>query len=110
MSVFLQKDQCPLIRTTSLSMGSVGWKGDALIRGYHTYIAGKEVELDSQIKKSQLPTIAGLSIDDTPHSKDLPLPVPSDSSIATPPAAKFIAPVSFYGTTVTRKSKGPLLV
>ncbi|RDB25350.1 DNA repair and recombination protein RAD54B [Hypsizygus marmoreus] len=92
-------------------MGSVGWKGDTLSSGYRTFIGGKEIELDQQVKHSQLPTIIGFpraGADDTSDSKPSSPAHSVDTSLASPAPAKFIAPTSFYGTPIKRKPKGPL--
>ncbi|KAF8070293.1 P-loop containing nucleoside triphosphate hydrolase protein [Lyophyllum atratum] len=83
-------------------MGSAPWKGDPLASGYRTYIGGKEVELDSQVKSSQLPNLTG-----APHasggdkSTDAGTTLPyddaySDKSVSAPAVVKFVAPTSFY--------------
>ncbi|KAG5646281.1 hypothetical protein DXG03_003877 [Asterophora parasitica] len=90
-------------------MGSAPWKGDPLVSGYCTFIGGKEVELDSPVKASQLPTLIG-SFDDkldtgTPLKTQLD---PSDTFAPPPSVSKFVAPTAFYGTPIKRNPKGPL--
>ncbi|GLB37249.1 putative SNF2 family N-terminal domain containing protein [Lyophyllum shimeji] len=96
-------------------MGSITWKGDPLVPGYRAMIGGKEVEFDSQIKASQLPTLIGASIAaecDGIVEEDTTSPPThlgtSDKLVDTPSVTKFVAPTSFYGATVKRQPPGPL--
>ncbi|KAF5385986.1 hypothetical protein D9615_002412 [Tricholomella constricta] len=93
-------------------MGSSPWKGDRLISGYRTFIGGKEIELDSQVKASQLPNLITSSRDQVVDVGDTPseslVDDSSDQFLNTPSVAKCVAPTSFYGTPVKRKPKGPL--
>jgi DNA repair and recombination protein RAD54B len=104
-------------------MGSTAWKGDALYSGYHTYIAGKEVELDGKISASQLPIIVGTSKDpevdcEVPFEQNLFLASASKfaTSALSPEPKKttsvttFVTPTSFYGMPAKPKPKGPLCV
>ncbi|KAH0589308.1 hypothetical protein H2248_005070 [Termitomyces sp. 'cryptogamus'] len=88
-------------------MGSVPWKGDALYSGYHAMIGGREVELDSQVEASQLPDIPKMSDggDKSPAKDDTPVASPEKFSDQV---SRFVAPGSFYSTTVPKKPKGPL--
>lgn len=99
-------------------MGSTNWKGDLLFSGYHTHIGGKEVELDNQVKQSQLPALIGIprgsSVNSSIDSKELQSPSVGEPpvKVAVSPIAKlastFVTPTSFYGTPVKKRPKGPL--
>lgn len=78
-------------------MGSTKWKGQILSSGLNTSIAGKEVELGTQVLASQLPTIQGsgvLALDNLDNLSSL------DSTNIVPPNAttdqNFVAPTTFY--------------
>lgn len=103
------------------SMGSTAWKGETLYSGLNLYIGGKELELDSKVEASKLPTLAGMSHDlmdvevDSAGLNELNPSITSvafrsPSSTVAPEVAKFVAPASFYGTTIKPKPKGPLYV
>jgi DNA repair and recombination protein RAD54B len=99
------------------------WNGLRLHSGYATRIGGKDVELDSQIKASQMPDIIG-SIEE--HDVDEEMDEPQSQagpsfllqsfendpeSAVLSSAPKFVAPTSFYGQAAPKpKPKGPLLV
>lgn len=92
------------------SMGSVPWKGGGtLSTGYRTMISGREVELDSQVEASQLPYTPKIpdSGNKSPDKVVASVPLDSPKEFADQ-VSKFVAPVSFYGATVPKKSKGPL--
>jgi hypothetical protein len=106
------------------SLGSTSWDGLPLHNGYLTRIGGKDVELDSQIKASQIPDIIG-SVPEYVADEETafdPLPPagpsfllqalkmgPESPGLALAP--KFVAPTSFYGQAAPKpKPKGPLLV
>jgi len=98
-------------------MGSVVWRGDTLYTGCQVRIGDKEVELDSRVDSSQLPTFVetfqprdvdnGISQPSCP-----PMHLPGDMAIerdrtSITPSTTFIAPALFYGTGKA-KPKGPL--
>jgi len=103
-------------------MGSTTWNGFRLHSSYAVRIGGREVELDSQIKASEMPDITGIVEEhdvDEEMAYDPPLKAGpsfllqalnnSPSEISSIP--KFVAPTSFYGQTAPKpKPKGPLLV
>jgi DNA repair and recombination protein RAD54B len=102
-------------------MGSAAWKGEPLYSGLNLLIGGKEVELDSKVEASQLPTLVGMSRDSMGVEMDgvgLYEPKPFSTSniflsptpAISPEVAKFVAPTSFYGTPNKPKPKGPLYV
>ncbi|KAG6862304.1 hypothetical protein C0995_016002 [Termitomyces sp. Mi166 len=76
---------------------------------YHTMIGGREVELDSQVEASQLPDIPKISDggNKSPAKDDIPISLASPEKFADQ-VSRFVAPASFYGTPVAKKSKGPL--
>ncbi|KAG6878547.1 hypothetical protein C0993_004446 [Termitomyces sp. T159_Od127] len=90
-------------------MGSVPWKGGNLSSGYRTMIGGREVELDSQVEASLLPHIykAPDSGNNSPDKDAAPASLASPEKFVDQ-VSRFVAPVSFYGATVPKKSKGPL--
>lgn len=110
------------------SLGTKKWDGLPLYSGYSAFIGGREVELDSQISESELPTIVGSSIEasvepefDSPsqtparHSflvkaKEGSVDAGSSPSVNSPAALKkFIPPTSFYGKAPAKpKPRGPL--
>ena len=117
----------------SVRLGTRKWDGLPLYSSYRAFVGNREVELDSEISPSQLPTIVGTSkelpIDpeygDPPSSQSRPsflLDVvrerrisqenagsSSPAAVSSPASAKkFISPASFYGTAVKPKPKGPL--
>lgn len=88
-------------------------------------MAGREVELDSQIDFSQMPEITGTAKEsaadeDMAYETSQPLPGPSfllqaakkNDKPATPgpsSTVKYVAPTSFYGAPPPKpKAKGPL--
>ncbi|KAG6832489.1 hypothetical protein H0H87_001414 [Tephrocybe sp. NHM501043] len=90
-------------------MGSVPWKGDILCSGYRTMIGDKQVELDSQVKASQLPDLIEPSEascgNNSVMEHNSPAPV-IDTFVEQ--VARFVTPASFYGAPIKRKPKGPL--
>ena len=109
-------------------MGTKKWDGLPLYGGYRTFIGNREVELDSEISRSELPAIVGTSIEPPvdPEFSSPPASQPrtsffldthrtsgqgtsSSPSVNSPASAKkFIPPSSFYGTSTKPKPKGPL--
>jgi hypothetical protein len=94
-------------------MGSTTWNGLRLHSGYATRIGGREVELDSQIKASEMPDITGIveehDVDDEmaydpsqagPSFLLRALKNDPQPEISSTP--KFVAPTSFYGQTAPK--------
>nr|GAT57610.1 predicted protein [Mycena chlorophos] len=74
-------------------LGTTPWKGDSLYSGYKVYIGGKQVQLDVQVTKEDLP------IRDEPDSVVKEEATRPDLSSEPSPAQKakpFAAPTSFY--------------
>ncbi|KAG6891750.1 hypothetical protein C0992_006171 [Termitomyces sp. T32_za158] len=107
--VSLAQGKLTMISEDGEFMGSVPWKGGNLSTGYRTMIGGREVELDTQVEASQLPHISKeLDSGNKSPGKDVdPVCLASPKEFADQ-VSRFIAPVSFYGATVPKKSKGPL--
>ncbi|KAF9484481.1 hypothetical protein BDN70DRAFT_872506 [Pholiota conissans] len=87
-------------------MGTTPWKGQPLVPGLVTHIAGKEVELNVAVSMSQLPETK--STEQTMLVED---PVQDIFDIPTLEIKQkpFIPPTSFYGKAAPRcKAKGPL--
>lgn len=118
-------------------MGTKKWDGLPLYSSYRTFIGQREVELDSVISRSELPSVVGSSAEPPldPEYSNLPATQPRSSflidiardrrtsqegtgsssssvtAVNSPASAKkFIPPASFYGTAVKPKPKGPLYV
>jgi DNA repair and recombination protein RAD54B len=96
-------------------MGSTPWKGDSLHGGYRLYIGGKEVELDCQVTRDDLPSTLGGHPDDkipVPSAQTLGNAAETADSIGSPTTGSktFVAPTSFYGPQAPSKAKpkGPL--
>ncbi|KAI1786543.1 P-loop containing nucleoside triphosphate hydrolase protein [Ganoderma leucocontextum] len=121
-------EKLTLLSDSGLVMGTKKWDGLPLYDSYRTFIGNREVELDSEISRSELPAIVGTSIEPPvdPEFSSPPTSQPrtsflldahrtpqqgtsSSPSINSPASAKkFIPPSSFYGTTTKPKPKGPL--
>ncbi|KAJ7048171.1 P-loop containing nucleoside triphosphate hydrolase protein [Mycena amicta] len=72
-------------------LGTTPWKGDILYPGYKLYIGGKEVQLDAQVTRDDLPyTIGG-----SENTEGLD----SSPAISSKP---FVAPTSFYGPAISK--------
>ena len=111
-------------------MGTRKWDGLPLYSSYRAFIGNREVELDGEIARSELPAVVGSSIEppidpefsSPPTSQARPsvlvdaVRTPqqgtnSSPSVNSPASAKkFIPPSSFYGTGSKPKPKGPLYV
>ncbi|RDX55621.1 hypothetical protein OH76DRAFT_1397013 [Lentinus brumalis] len=128
-------DKLTLLSEWGLMMGTKKWDGLPLYSSYKTFIGQREVELDSEISRAELPAIVGKSAEpplDPEYSEPLPSQArssflvdaarerrtsqegtgsssPSVTTVNSPASAKkFIPPASFYGTAVKPKPKGPL--
>ncbi|KAI0375644.1 hypothetical protein BV20DRAFT_959644 [Pilatotrama ljubarskyi] len=118
-----------LISDTGLVLGTKKWDGLPLYSSYRTFIGNREVELDSEVSRAELPLIVGTSAEppvdpdfneaSSSQSKSSFLlearrtsqEVASNSSpsVNSPASAKkFIPPSSFYGAAPKPKPKGPL--
>lgn len=105
-------------------LGTAPWDGRPLHSGYAIRMAGRDVELDSQITATQMPNIIGSTeqpdADEEMISEPSQLAGPSflkqalrKESVQEEPtsAPKFVAPTSFYGASAPKaKQKGPLFV
>lgn len=116
-------------------MGKKRWDGTQVDSGYSTLIGNKEIEVDSQISKSEMPVLNGTSAEyendlefgspaqtQTPGSAASPLIIRAEkprlekkastaSFNATPtPAKRYVAPASFYAQAPKPKPMGPLYV
>ncbi|KAF9222619.1 hypothetical protein BS17DRAFT_802837 [Gyrodon lividus] len=102
-------------------MGRKEWDGLPLYNGYRFHAGGKEVELDSPIQATQLPSITGVeeeiidpgadSWEKPPPTLNVTLPQARSSKENVPQATspkEFIPPASFYGQPPKKKSNGPL--
>ncbi|PCH43504.1 hypothetical protein WOLCODRAFT_164492 [Wolfiporia cocos MD-104 SS10] len=127
--VAFQGDKVTLISEKGIILGSKKWDGVPLFTGYKSFVGGKEIELDSEVSRAQLPTIVGTSDEPDPEL-DYGSPPPPEvkssfllqsrqrivaegegSRTNDSPATlkKFISPSSFYGTAATKpKPVGPL--
>ncbi|PIL37156.1 hypothetical protein GSI_00848 [Ganoderma sinense ZZ0214-1] len=126
--VMHEGEKLSLLSDSGLVMGSKKWDGLPLYGSYRTFIGNREVELDSEISRSELPAVAGTSIEppmdpefggpptsqprtsfllDTQRTLQ---PGPNSSPSVNSPASakKFIPPSSFYGSSTKPKQKGPL--
>ncbi|KAF9559847.1 hypothetical protein CPC08DRAFT_742940 [Agrocybe pediades] len=102
--VSLMKDKLVMISEDGKVMGSTPWKGQVLSSGLHTYIGGKEVELDVAVSGSLLPTVQGMGMQpDEPPDDELE---PNPTSASKQPA-RYVAPATFY-TPSKAKAKEPL--
>jgi DNA repair and recombination protein RAD54B len=98
-------------------MGSAAWKGERLYAGYCFRIDDKEVELDSRVDSSQLPSSVetsrprdiedGVSQLTSPKSHPLGRVGVEQATTPTMSSMKFVAPGSFYGVGRS-KPRGPL--
>ncbi|EIW61952.1 uncharacterized protein TRAVEDRAFT_57102 [Trametes versicolor FP-101664 SS1] len=127
--VLHEGEKLTLLSDTGVVLGSKKWDGLPLYSGYNCFIGSREVELDSEISRSRLPTIVGSS-KEPPVDPDFGETSSSQTgssflvearrtsqeganssspSVNSPASAKkFIPPSSFYGATTKPKPKGPL--
>ncbi|KAI0723311.1 SNF2 family N-terminal domain-containing protein [Earliella scabrosa] len=130
--VIHEGEKLTLLSDNGLVMGTKKWDGLPLYASYRTFIGSREVELDNEISRSELPSIVGSSaeppldpeysdpptsqarssflVDATRERRSSREGSSSSSPAVNSPASakKFIPPASFYGTTVKPKPKGPL--
>jgi DNA repair and recombination protein RAD54B len=110
------------------SLGRKEWDGLALHSGYGFSTGGRQVELDSQVSASRVPSITGVEDDVLVPEDDVPVMLPSPSksfllhvksalpdkendlhAAASPGVSKaFVPPASFYGQKPKMKPDGPL--
>ncbi|KIK99085.1 hypothetical protein PAXRUDRAFT_823120 [Paxillus rubicundulus Ve08.2h10] len=102
-------------------IGRREWDGLPLYNGYRFHAGGKEVELDSPIQVSQLPSITGVEEEiadpgadgweKSPSTTKAILQQPRSSKENVPRATSpkdFVPPASFYGQISKKKPNGPL--
>ncbi|TBU32764.1 P-loop containing nucleoside triphosphate hydrolase protein [Dichomitus squalens] len=126
--VMHEGEKLTLLSDSGLVMGRRKWDGLPLYSSYRTFIGNREVELDNEIARSELPAVVGTSIEplvdpefsSPPASQARPsflvdaIRSPQQGSSSGPSvnspasAKKFIPPSSFYGTGSKPKPKGPL--
>jgi DNA repair and recombination protein RAD54B len=90
-----------------------------LVSGQKLFIGAREVELDSPIAQSELPTLTGTDLSQneafdpdaipfaTPRDKDDEQETnnPSEITAALQPSKSFVPPTSFYGNPPEKKEK-----
>ncbi|KAH9853466.1 SNF2 family N-terminal domain-containing protein [Lenzites betulinus] len=122
-------EKLTLLSDAGLVLGTKKWDGLPLYASYRSFIGNRDVELDSEIARSELPTIVGTSAEppvdpefneaSSSQSKSSFLvhtrrtsqegASASSPSVNSPASAKkFIAPSSFYGAAPKPKVKAPL--
>ncbi|KAI0320767.1 P-loop containing nucleoside triphosphate hydrolase protein [Amylostereum chailletii] len=124
--IILRAERLTLLSESGKILGHKSFEGTRLFSGYKSFIAGREIELDSQMSPSQLPAITGSSLEVEneydPDLVDISQPSPAQTpsrhrteSVSSPAknsissTKKFIAPTTFYGNPPPKqKSKGPL--
>lgn len=121
-------DKLTVISEKGKILGRKEWDGLALHSGYSFSAGGKQIELDSQVLASRMPSVTGVE-DALPElEEDVPA-LPSspskpsfllhvkgalpgkenDIAVASPSASKaFVPPASFYGRKPDKKPDGPL--
>ncbi|CCM04369.1 uncharacterized protein FIBRA_06542 [Fibroporia radiculosa] len=126
----LRGEKLTLISEKGLILGHKSWDGIRIHTGYSAFIGGREIEVDSQISLSELPTIVGASDESsvdplisTPprsqtresfllsvrRSSEQPQSEDNSPGSSVSAAQKYIPPTSFYGKgTAQPKPKGPL--
>ncbi|KAG2128615.1 P-loop containing nucleoside triphosphate hydrolase protein [Suillus bovinus] len=123
-------DRLTVISEKGKILGRKEWDGLVLHSGYSFSAGGKQIELDSQVLASRMPSINGVE-DAMPELEEdvsavLAPPSPSKPSfllhvkgalpgkennitVASPSASKaFVPPASFYGQRPNKKPDGPL--
>ncbi|KAI0771634.1 SNF2 family N-terminal domain-containing protein [Trametes elegans] len=127
--VLLEGEKLTLLSDAGLLLGSKKWDGLPLYNGYRAFVGNREVELDSEISRSELPVVVGSSTEPPvdPEFSEGSSSQPRSSflvearrtsqegasssspSVNSPASAKkFIPPSSFYGAAPKPKAKGPL--
>ncbi|KAH7915224.1 P-loop containing nucleoside triphosphate hydrolase protein [Hygrophoropsis aurantiaca] len=123
-------DKLTLISDKGKILGRKGWDGLPLHNGCRFYAAGKEIEIDSQIPASQLPSITGteecIEIEeyvDIPDGRfspskqsfllqaiNSPGTKENEAKVISSPGSKksFVPPSSFYGQKLKKQPTGPL--
>ncbi|KAG2153895.1 P-loop containing nucleoside triphosphate hydrolase protein [Suillus clintonianus] len=121
-------DKLTVISEKGKILGRKEWDGLALHNGYSFSAGGKQIELDSQVPASRMPSITGVE-DEVPgpeedvqlvqsspskpsfllHAKGALLGKENDIITASPGASKaFVPPASFYGQKPNKKPNDPL--
>ncbi|KAI0832427.1 P-loop containing nucleoside triphosphate hydrolase protein [Trametes gibbosa] len=127
--VLHEGEKLTLLSDTGLVLGTKKWDGLPLYTSYRSFIGNREVELDNEITRSEVPNIVGTSTEpsvdsdineaSSPQSRSSFLvdarrtsqegASTSSPSINSPASAKkFIPPSSFYGLAPKPKAKEPL--
>ncbi|KAJ7072454.1 SNF2 family N-terminal domain-containing protein [Mycena amicta] len=84
-------------------LGTTPWKGDILYPGYKLYIGGKEVQLDAQVTRDDLPyTIGGSENTEGLDVPKQPIAVATSESSLAISSKPFVAPTSFYGPAISK--------
>lgn len=111
-------------------LGRKEWDGLALYNGYSFSAGGKQIELDSQVPASRMPSITGVEDSEALPGleEDVPVALSSPSkpsfllqakivlpgkenniTVASPGSSKaFVPPASFYGQKPIKKPNEPL--
>ncbi|CDO75591.1 hypothetical protein BN946_scf184858.g31 [Trametes cinnabarina] len=122
-------EKLTLLSDAGLVLGTKKWDGLPLYSSYRTFVGNREVELDCEIARSELPPVVGKATE-LPVDPEFSEPSSSQSkssfllesrrtsqegaSTSSPSVnssvstKKFIPPASFYGITTKPKPKGPL--
>ncbi|KAI0660976.1 SNF2 family N-terminal domain-containing protein [Cubamyces menziesii] len=127
--VMHEGEKLTLLSDAGLVLGTKKWDGLPLYTSYRTFIGNREIELDNEISRAELPTIVGKAAElpvDPEYSEASSSQSrtsflvearrasqegvgSSSPSINSPASAKkFIPPSSFYGAAPKPKPKGPL--
>ncbi|KAG0704667.1 P-loop containing nucleoside triphosphate hydrolase protein [Suillus ampliporus] len=122
-------DKLTVISEKGKILGRKEWDGLALHNGYGFSAGGKQVELDSPVPASRMPSITGVEDEVPGPEEDSPVVLSSPSkpsfllhakgallgkendvhTAASPGASKaYVAPASFYGQKPNKKPNGPL--
>ncbi|KAI0638193.1 P-loop containing nucleoside triphosphate hydrolase protein [Trametes polyzona] len=127
--VMHEGEKLTLLSDTGMVLGTKKWDGLPIYSSYRSFIGNREVELDSEIARSELPPIVGTSTE-PPVDPEFSEASSSQSrtsflvearrtsqegagssspSVNSPASAKkFIPPSSFYGAAPKPKARGPL--
>ncbi|KAG1742218.1 P-loop containing nucleoside triphosphate hydrolase protein [Suillus lakei] len=116
-------DKLTVISEKGKILGRKEWDGLALHSGYSFSAGGKQVELDSQVPASQMPSITGVEDEVSAPEGDVPVVLSSpsfllyakgagkgnDTATVSPGASRvFVPPASFYGQKPNKKPNEPL--
>lgn len=123
-------DKLTVISEKGKILGRKEWDGLALYNGYSFSAGGKQIELDSQVPASRMPSITGVEDSEALPGleEDVPVALSSPSkpsfllqakivlpgkenniTVASPGSSKaFVPPASFYGQKPIKKPNEPL--